>query len=267
MDGMLKILGVSSKIQQEAIRVLACSRGGFMESEKFRYTLVSSLAPVRIKKVNEAIETLIEEKLLIRRVKTNKHETGLNKEIWKLSSETIGLIREATAIIAESMLIDSDFSYITHDVKMRFRKLGGARRYLDNAVFDILVARFLACEFPARWRLNADNKMAGTSSITTDIKAPINSVTPPDTEVRQPSTTTRIKESASTHEPSMENLEDWAYEQVGEELDSNKPDKGIWTKAFAQAGGNDIQTKVLYIKMRVEKLIAVEQARLAKKEH
>jgi len=57
------------------------------------------------------------------------------------------------------------------------------------------------------------------------------------------------------------NLE-WAYEQVGKELDSNNPDKGTWTKAFAETGGDDKQTKVLYIQARVEKLIAMEQARL-----
>ena len=57
-------------------------------------------------------------------------------------------------------------------------------------------------------------------------------------------------------------LEDWAYEQVGKELDSNNPDKGAWTKAFAETGGDDKQTRVLYIKARVEKLIAMEQVRL-----
>jgi len=58
------------------------------------------------------------------------------------------------------------------------------------------------------------------------------------------------------------NLEDWAYEQVGKELDSNNTDNGIWTKAFALTSGDDKQTRVLYIKMRVEKLVAMEQARL-----
>lgn len=59
----------------------------------------------------------------------------------------------------------------------------------------------------------------------------------------------------------MENLEDWAYEKVGEELESNTPDKALWTKAFAQAEGDDKQTRVLYIKMRVSKLIASETER------
>lgn len=60
----------------------------------------------------------------------------------------------------------------------------------------------------------------------------------------------------------MGNLEDWAYEQVGKELDSNNLNKAAWTKAFAQAGGDDKQTRVLYIKARVEKLTTMEQTRL-----
>jgi cbb3-type cytochrome oxidase subunit 3 len=65
---------------------------------------------------------------------------------------------------------------------------------------------------------------------------------------------------AATSLLQMENLEDWAYEQVGKELDSNNLDIGAWTKAFAQANGDDKQTRVIYIKARVEKLIAVGQA-------
>lgn len=262
MDGMLKSLGISSRIQQEAIQLLASSRYRFMEAEQFRRKLAASLAPVRIKKINSDIEALVEQKLIMRRVKASKHEIGLNKEIWRLSSETISLIREATASIAESMLIDSDFYHTVHEVKVRFRKLGGTRRYLSDTAFDILVARFLACEFPAWWRFNTDNKIARTSSIATGIKEQTNSVTQPEAEARQPSNTTPIKEITNTHEPNIKNLEDWAYEQVGEELNSNNPDKGLWTKAFAQADGDDKQTKVLYIRARVEKLITIEQARI-----
>ena len=146
MDDMFKSLEISCRIQQEAVRLLACSRYRFMESEQFRYKFVVLLAPVRIKKVNAAIDALIEQKLLMRRVKSSRHEIGLNKEIWKLSSEAISLIREATTSIAESMLIDSDFCHTVHDVKVRFRKLGGTRRHISDTVFDILVARFLSLQ-------------------------------------------------------------------------------------------------------------------------
>ena len=64
------------------------------------------------------------------------------------------------------------------------------------------------------------------------------------------------------HELQLENLEDWAYEQVGKEFDSNNHDKGAWTKAFAQANGDEKQTKVLYIKARVDRLISEQRKRL-----
>jgi hypothetical protein len=70
-------------------------------------------------------------------------------------------------------------------------------------------------------------------------------------------------EASNKQELYLENLEDWAYEKVGEELESNNPDKAAWTKAFAQSGGDDKQTRVLYIQLRVEKLVALETARLA----
>jgi len=61
----------------------------------------------------------------------------------------------------------------------------------------------------------------------------------------------------------VESIEDWAYEQVGNELESNNPEKGLWTKLFVQAGGDDKQTRLLYISARVEKLIAMEKVRLS----
>jgi hypothetical protein len=58
--------------------------------------------------------------------------------------------------------------------------------------------------------------------------------------------------------PSMEDTEDRIYAQVGEEIESGNTDKGIWTRAFSQAGGDDKQTRVLYIQSRVAKLLAAE---------
>lgn len=57
-------------------------------------------------------------------------------------------------------------------------------------------------------------------------------------------------------------LEDKAYDQVGQELESNTVDRATWTKAFAQAGGDDKQTRVVYITLRVEKLVSAGVARL-----
>jgi hypothetical protein len=76
---------------------------------------------------------------------------------------------------------------------------------------------------------------------------------------------------STTHEISeMESIEDRIYTQVGEELESGSTDKGIWTKAFAQAGGDDKNTRVLYIQARVAKLLMLEEekekARLAEQQ-
>lgn len=56
--------------------------------------------------------------------------------------------------------------------------------------------------------------------------------------------------------------EDRLYEQIAQELETNTVDKGLWTKAYAQAGGDDQQTRVLYIKARFARLFAIEDARL-----
>ncbi len=61
---------------------------------------------------------------------------------------------------------------------------------------------------------------------------------------------------------SMQEIEDRLYEQIAQEIETNAVDKAIWTKAFAQAGGDDKQTRVAYIKARFEKLMAAEKVKL-----
>ena len=61
---------------------------------------------------------------------------------------------------------------------------------------------------------------------------------------------------------SLQELEDRCYAQIAQELETNTVDKGVWTKAYAQAGGDDKQTRALYIKTRFDRLIAMEDARL-----
>lgn len=58
----------------------------------------------------------------------------------------------------------------------------------------------------------------------------------------------------------IETHEDRLYAQIAQELDTNTVDKGLWTKAYAQAGGDDQQTRVLYIKARLARLLAMEDA-------
>ena len=61
----------------------------------------------------------------------------------------------------------------------------------------------------------------------------------------------------------MEEMEEVIYERIGAELESNTLDKGVWTKAYASTGGDDINTRVVYIKLRFEKLLRIEQSKLA----
>lgn len=50
--------------------------------------------------------------------------------------------------------------------------------------------------------------------------------------------------------------EELLYAQIAQELDTNTVDKGLWTKMYVQAGGDDQQTRVLYIQARFARLVA-----------
>lgn len=56
-------------------------------------------------------------------------------------------------------------------------------------------------------------------------------------------------------------LEDRLYKQIAQELETNSVDAGLWTQAYAEAGGDNTQTRVRYIKSRFERLLAEERAR------
>lgn len=76
----------------------------------------------------------------------------------------------------------------------------------------------------------------------------------------------RSADSATLFENAVIELEEKAYDQVGQELETHTVDRATWTKAFAQAGGDDQQTRVVYIQLRVEKLVSSGMVRL-KAEH
>lgn len=65
----------------------------------------------------------------------------------------------------------------------------------------------------------------------------------------------------TTIAPASQMDDDAIYATVADELESGKTDKGLWTRLFAECGGDDNQTKVQYIKRRAEKLMAAEVAR------
>lgn len=63
--------------------------------------------------------------------------------------------------------------------------------------------------------------------------------------------------------PTMETLdEDAIYAAIGQELESGNTDKGLWTRLFAECGGDETQTKVLYIKARADRLLNAERLRV-----
>ena len=60
-----------------------------------------------------------------------------------------------------------------------------------------------------------------------------------------------IKLEPNTARPTDE----WAYAIVANELEKSSPDKVIWTRAFAESGGEESKAKALYIHKRVERLV------------
>ena len=50
-------------------------------------------------------------------------------------------------------------------------------------------------------------------------------------------------------------------------MEENATDKGVWTKAYAITGGDQTETRVVYIKLRFEKLLRIEQSKLALKKN
>lgn len=56
--------------------------------------------------------------------------------------------------------------------------------------------------------------------------------------------------------------EERIYVMIAKELETGVADKGLWTRLFAECGGDEKQTKVLYIKQRADRLISAERSRL-----
>ena len=52
------------------------------------------------------------------------------------------------------------------------------------------------------------------------------------------------------------NIEDSIYEVIGKELDSDQKEISTWTRAYAEANGDEIQARVAYIKNRFDKLFS-----------
>lgn len=107
-------------------------------------------------------------------------------------------------------------------------------------------------------------KGKGQKAITRDIISTKQPLANRDSDIgiTQNQLSPRAIDNRTTPTQSKHTSEEVAYELVTSELESNTPDKALWTKAFAQSEGNEIQTKVLYIKLRVEKLMALNRTQL-----
>lgn len=130
MVEMIHSLGIVSHIQQQAVLLLFNSRRGFMRSDLFRVRLIKSLSKggysaVFLPKINSEVEAMVEQQLLVRQVKKCGHEIGLNRLVWKIPSDTISSIREATIIVRSGRLFEGNFCDLVFDVKKQLRKTGG----------------------------------------------------------------------------------------------------------------------------------------------
>lgn len=67
--------------------------------------------------------------------------------------------------------------------------------------------------------------------------------------------------------PAMPESDDWAFEKVADELETSTTDKVLWTRVFAESGGEESKAKALYIQRRVVVLLEAERKRLAEEEH
>ena len=66
------------------------------------------------------------------------------------------------------------------------------------------------------------------------------------------------------------------YDQVASEIELNRLDKGLWTRAFSESLGNEARARAIYISLRVARLeadevkqraaVAAEQERRAREE-
>lgn len=144
---MCHSLGIKSHIQQEAVLLLADTRRGFMRSDLLRERLIKSLGKngypaIFLPKINSEVEALVEQQLVRRQIRSGAHEIGLHKVVWKIPSETIDLIREATQIICDEKLFPVSSHDLVNDVKRQIRKMGASRSGIGDDAFEILVARF-----------------------------------------------------------------------------------------------------------------------------
>lgn len=136
-----------------------------------------------------------------------------------------------------------------------FQGLGSllAQGFLEWGVFCAVWVTYL--HRSKRVRITFEHALSVVQSLE---ETPRNSS--PDFNVRDKSADVPIH--AEANQTNIKACEDRLYVQIAEELEANSLDKGLWTKVYAQAGGDDRQTRALYIKARFDRLLAAENALL-----
>lgn len=86
-----------------------------------------------------------------------------------------------------------------------------------------------------------------------------------DDEVRRDIPSIPMPNLPTSLQPVVSSDEDRLYARVADELESGNTQKGLWTRCYAEAGGNDTQTRVLYIRHRFAQM-AADAARKAEQE-
>lgn len=149
MDEIFRCLCVTCQFQQEVVRLLSCSiyqHRKFVDADEFRMKLIEILPEdgygASIKKINTAIDALVNQNLLVRRLKSGKHQIGLNKEIWDLSPDTIELIQLLTTSITKYMQDDQYLLQVAKDVALLFSKFNYSSGKISDSTIYILVVRF-----------------------------------------------------------------------------------------------------------------------------
>ena len=99
------------------------------------------------------------------------------------------------------------------------------------------------------------------------ISTPAAMETPTITPSERRDAAIEIPEAASSRRtiplPTMPESDDWAFEKVAAELETRTMDKVLWTRVFAESGGEENKAQALYIQRRVNVLIEAERRRIA----
>ena len=149
-------------------------------------------------------------------------------------------------------------TYLQRSKRVRVTFEHSVKAGRDNAVSTSLPP---FCHKPAITRDSTQERQFNDASTGTREQV-LPSRASKDMSSLQPSVkpTVPISISAKPSQSAAEVHEDRLYAQIAQELDTYTVDKALWTKAYAQAGGDEKQTRVLYIKARFVRLREIEDA-------